>query len=251
MTTDVIELREFYASPLGKVVVGVLRARLRRAWPVAASDENVLAVGYVIPLLRPYLSEVKRLVSVMAGVQGGVYWPSDGANLVGLADLRLLPFADDSVDRVVMMHALEGAEDANAVLKEVWRVLKGEGKALIIVPNRRGCWAHSDKTPFGTGQPYSSDQLKNALKDHGFIIDRTWKWLHFPPVQSKFLLAVAAAWEKYVGWMFQGMGGILVMEARKQLYAPVFTKSRAPSRGLALHLSFPANPLPAGRDSYR
>ena len=40
-----------------------------------------------------------------------------------------------------MVHALEASEQLPALLAEVWRILVGNGRLLVIVPNRHGLWA--------------------------------------------------------------------------------------------------------------
>jgi SAM-dependent methyltransferase len=245
MSLDVVELREFYINPLGRMVRRLLRARLRRIWP-SVQGETVLALGYGTPLLRPWLGEADALLAMMPGLQGAAFWPREGPNMSCLADMTALPLDDESVNRVVVMHALEAASDTDALLKEVWRVLKGNGRALFIVPNRRGLWAHSDQTPFGTGQPYSTYQLRAALRDQGFLVARTWRALVLPPWQSRLALALAEGLEKYASWLFPGFGGLLLMEAEKQVYTPVMTKARAFKHRLVLPLPFPmpSGPLP-------
>ena len=48
---------------------------------------------------------------------------------------------------------------------EIWRVLSGNGRLLVIAPNRRGIWARFEHTPFGHGRPYTSSQLYRLLRD--------------------------------------------------------------------------------------
>ena len=54
------------------------------------------------------------------------------------------------------------------MLKEIWRVLAGGGRLLVVAPNRRGIWARLDLTPFGSGQPYTMSQLSRLLRDEQF-----------------------------------------------------------------------------------
>jgi ubiquinone/menaquinone biosynthesis C-methylase UbiE len=147
---------------------------------------------------------------------------------------------------VILLHALEGAADPHGMMREVWRVLKSGGRILIIAPNRRGLWAHSDSTPFGNGQPYSASQLRNMLRDHGFLVERTWPALYLPPWQSRVVLKVADVLEKYGEKVFPSFGGLLLMEAGKQLYAPLLTKAKplGPRLLLPLQLPVPIDPLP-------
>jgi SAM-dependent methyltransferase len=55
-----------------------------------------------------------------------------GAGVDVLTRLTQLPIASDSVDCVVLPHTLEFEADPYAVLREVDRVLAGEGKLLVL-----------------------------------------------------------------------------------------------------------------------
>lgn len=248
MNLDIVDLREFYLNALGQVARRVLRRRVRQIWP-SVKDETVLTLGYGMPLLRPWLGEAKALLAMMPGEQGVVYWPREGPNSACMADVNNLPLPDESVDRVVLVHIMETAVDADALLREVWRVLKGNGRALVIVPNRRGLWAHSDRTPFGVGRPYSAFQLKDTLRDHGFLADRSWCALFLPPSSWRLTLRLAEAIERVAAWLFPGFGGVVIVEAGKQVYAPILTKSRFMSRRVVLPLPFPvpSGPVTTGR----
>jgi SAM-dependent methyltransferase len=243
MHADIVDLREFYLSPLGQTARRLLRGRLQRIWP-SVKGERVLAVGYATPMLRPWLAEAAILAALMPAAQGVAYWPREGPNIAALADTGDLPLADQSIDRVILMHALEAVPEPGGLLREVWRVMKSGGRLLVVVPNRRGLWAHNDRTPFGTGQPYSAFQIKDTLRDHGFLADRTWRALYLPPSQSRLWHSMADALEQIGGKLFPGFGGLLVMEAGKQIYAPLAARARAGRHRLVLPLPVP---LPAGR----
>jgi SAM-dependent methyltransferase len=248
MYSDIVDLREFYLTPLGQTVRRLLRLRLKSIWP-HLKGERVMALGYATPILRPLLDEAGALSVMMPASQGVSYWPREGPNLSTLVDIDHLPLQDSSVDRVILMHALEGCSDPQGMLREIWRVLKSNGRVLMMVPNRRGFWAHSDRTPFGNGQPYSAFQIKDTLRDQGFLVDRMWRALYLPPSQARLVQSLADFIERYGERLFPGFGGLLLMEAGKQLYAPPLTKSRATTHRLVLPLTLPVSPspLPTGR----
>jgi SAM-dependent methyltransferase len=249
MHNDVIDLREFYLSAAGLAVRRLLRARVRQIWP-NLRGEKVVSLGYCVPLLRLFLGEAESLSALMPAEQGVAYWPREGPNVSCLVDTKDLPLADNSVDRLILMHALEGESEPDGLLREAWRVLKSNGRMLVIVTNRRGLWGHSDKTPFGTGQPYSGSQIKDRLREQGFLVERLWHGLYMPPSTLRLVVSMADGFEKYGAKLFPGFGGVLLAEAGKQLYAPIAAKSRfAPSRlVLPLTSSVGGKPLPAGRN---
>lgn len=248
MHSDILDLREFYLSSLGFTVRRMLRRRLERFWP-SLKSERILALGYGTPLLRPWLEEKNTVLSMMPASQGVTYWPREGPNVSSLVDMENLPLPDLSIDRVVLLHALEGTADVQSLTREIHRVLKSQGRLLIMVPNRLGFWAHSDRTPFGNGEPYSATQVRNALHGAGFLIDRTVTTLFFPPTSSRLVLSLADYIEKFGEKVYPSFGGLLFIEASKQLYAPLLTKAKPRQHRLILPLPLPVStpPVPAGR----
>ena len=104
-------------------------------------------------------------------------------------------------------------------LEEFWRVLKSNGRLLLVVPNRMGLWARAHWTPFGHGMPYSAGQVEEFLRENLFIIERTERALFVPPFKSQTLLRTAGLWEKVGKTICPAMGGMIFVEASKQIYA--------------------------------
>jgi SAM-dependent methyltransferase len=155
----------------------------------------------------------------MPPAQGVTAWPPEQPNQVALAVDGELPLADRSIDRVLMVHALESAEQIRPLLREVWRVLVDGGEAMVVVPNRRGLWCLSEATPFGHGRPFSVGQLKETLRGMLFAPGRTATALYAPPSSSRVLLRTAVAWERVGLRWAQPFAGVLAMTAVKQIYA--------------------------------
>lgn len=218
MWTDVIDLRDFYESNRGRVARRMIRRRLRDFWP-DVTGMRVLGVGFATPYLRPFMQEADRTVAAMPAGQGVLHWPPDGDGLTVLADEMELPFDDLSIDRVLLIHALENAEPVRPLLREVWRVLAGSGKLLVVTPNRRGIWARLERTPLGHGRPYSGRQLSVLLRDTMFTPMSSKTALFVPPIDSRMLLSSSPAWEKIGAAAFSHFGGVVMTEASKQLYA--------------------------------
>jgi SAM-dependent methyltransferase len=230
MAADVVDLRDFYRSALGQVARRMIRRAIQRVWP-DLNGMRLLGIGYATPFLSALSSETERTLAVMPASLGVLRWPAVGRNLVSLAEEGELPFADYSLDRVVLVHALETSEETGALLKEIWRVLAGGGRVLIVAPNRRGIWARLDRTPFGSGRPYTMSQLSQLLRDEQFTPVGTDAALFIPPATSRMMLRAAPAWERIGTRWFPTFAGVLLVEATKQIYAkPAAT--RAPRRRL-------------------
>ena len=225
MWTDVVDLRDFYGSPLGQTARRAIRQRLRGLWPDLAG-QRVAGIGYATPYLRPLIGEAERVLALMPAAQGVLHWPAEGPNAAALVDEAALPLPDLSLDRVLIVHALEHAEQLRPFLREVWRVLAPAGRVLFIVPNRRGIWARFDRTPFGHGQPYTAGQLSRLLRDNLFTPTATAAALFTLPVYSRLLLASSGAWERVGAGWFDRFAGVVLVEAGKQLYAPTAVRAR-------------------------
>ncbi len=220
MHLDVVDMRNFYyRTQLGRVAQRAIRDRVVEMWPPMAG-QTVVGFGFAAPLMRPYLAQSRRVIALMPAPQGVMPWPSGEANVSVLCDDAAWPLSTGFVDRLIVMHGLETSENSGAVLEESFRVLGPGGRALFIVPNRIGLWSRRDGTPFGFGRPYSNGQLEAELKRHGFTPERSQTALFAPPSQGRLWLRSSAAWEwlgRRAPWL---AGGVLMVEASKQVYAP-------------------------------
>lgn len=230
MASDVVDLRDFYHTMLGQIARRMIRRAIRQIWP-DLRGMRLLGLGYATPFLSPLAGETERTVAVMPASLGVLGWPPNGANLVALADEGELPFADFSIDRVLLVHAIETSEEVRPMLKEVWRVLAGGGRLLVVAPNRRGIWARLDRTPFGFGRPYTLSQLSQLLRNEQFTPVASDAALFIPPATGGMVLRSAPAWERIGKRWFPRFAGVLLVEATKQIYAKP-TASREPRRHL-------------------
>ena len=218
MSSDVVDLRDFYLTGLGQVARRMIRRAIRRMWP-DLRGMRLVGIGYATPFLSAISQETERTVALMPASLGVLGWPAGDRNLVTLADEGELPFADYSVDRVLLVHALETSDEVGPMLKEIWRVLAGGGRLLVVAPNRRGIWARLDRTPFGSGRPYTMSQLSQLLRNELFTPVATDTALLIPPVRKRMMLRSAPAWERVGIRWFPTVAGVVLVEAAKQIYA--------------------------------
>jgi SAM-dependent methyltransferase len=226
MWNDVIDLRDFYQSDLGQVARRMIRRQISRIWP-DLRGLRVLGLGYATPYLRLMQEEAERVIAVMPAGQGVIAWPPGEKSLVCLADEAELPLPDRSVDRVLLIHALESTEHVRAALREIWRVLADGGRLLVVTPNRRGIWARLERTPFGQGRPYTPAQLSRLLRDTMFMPEEAATALFMPPFRSRMVLRSAPAWEKIGARWFPTFAGAILVEAGKQIYGGSPVKAKA------------------------
>lgn len=225
MHVDVTELRDFYATPLGQVVRRLLMPRIRSRWK-SVKGETIVGLGFATPYLGSFRRDGARVAALMPAAQGAIVWPKEGGVLSALADEDRLPLGDTSVDKLLAVHCLEGAERVRPLLREMWRVLAPAGSLILIVPNRRGLWARLDTTPFGQGRPYSRRQLTELLEGALFTPVDFTPALFVPPFDHRLVVRSSVAWERLGARLTPGFAGVVIVEARKEMVAIVGKTAR-------------------------
>jgi SAM-dependent methyltransferase len=217
MYFDVVDLKEFYNQPLGRLLLHQVGKRIGEIWP-AISGERLVGIGYATPYLGRYRSGAERIAALMPAAQGVVNWPNNGPSCSALVYESLLPLPDAAFDRVLLVHGLENTNHPPDLLREIWRILAPAGRLLIVAPNRRGLWSRVETTPLGYGRPYSRGQLSELLRECLFV-PATWTTaLHVPPFSRSWLIRSAPAWERVGTATGSVFAGVLLVEAVKQLY---------------------------------
>ena len=252
MPLYVHDLDAFYASELGSVVRRLIGRVVRERWPNCAGL-SVIGYGYCGPYLERFRDEAVRTLALMPDRQGVIVWPAAGKSASALVAGDMLPLPDGCVERALVAHGLETAENPGAVLEEICRVLAPEGRAILIAPSRRGLWARVDGTPFGYGQPYSKSQMRELVRETSFSPVYWGEALYAPPVHSRFFVRSAPAWERVGSAFGLPFAGVHIIEAIKQVYRPVaVTKAVRPAIGaLAPTLAHTARRTLAERDPAR
>ncbi|MCE2516658.1 MAG: methyltransferase domain-containing protein [Alphaproteobacteria bacterium] len=224
----------FYASSTGRMVRHLISRKLA---PMLAEDGPHLAsaaLGYGWPYLKYFPNgEVCHFSGEGHDITP---WPQDKKHRSrqALVDLAQLPLLDASLDLMVVAHGLETSPRPDDMMAECWRVLKGQGRLIVIVPHRASLWAATDTTPFGMGQPYSVNQIKKLLKHHDFEVGAIEQALAAPPSRSNFYPKYAPFVERLPNLF----GGVLIVEARKMIYSMrgVKVKTSSPTRSGLVHI---------------
>ncbi len=247
MRPHVLKLKEFYTTLRGQTARRVIRRAVRAMWP-SIKGEVLLGVGFATPVLGIYRDEAERVVALMPARQGVIAWPREGKRLAAVTEEPELPLGDNSMDRIVLLHALEMSEEVHPMMTEIWRVLRPQGRLLVIVPNRRGLWSRLERTPFGYGHPFTAGQLTRLLRDHGFVPLRHKMTLYVPPSRSRMVLRTSGLWQKLGHRFARPFGGVLLVEAEKEIYEahPIGRRARRKILSPA-----PAPAVPAGARSAR
>ena len=162
-------------------------------------NERLVGLGYTLPWLDRFGTDAERVFAFMPATQGAVVWPATGPTATALVFDEELPLVDSCIDRMLLVHSLEHAENPRETLNEIWRVLSPAGRVVIVVPNRRGVWARFEHTPFGTGRPFSRGQLTELLREANFTPAAWSDALFFPPSRRRFMMRFHNCWSASAG----------------------------------------------------
>jgi SAM-dependent methyltransferase len=190
---------------------------------------------------------------------------SSDARVVLRCESDALPFPADSIDLVVLPHVLEFAADPHQTLREVERVLRPEGRVVIVGFNPTSLWGlrqRLSRLRLGLPAPEGGAQASRAGEFIGYWRLRDWlRLLGFaieggqfgcwrPPLRSERWLArlqwmdgIGERWWPVLGgaYLLQGVkrvkGMRLVGLARSQRRraARASNAALAPREGAAIH----------------
>jgi SAM-dependent methyltransferase len=165
-----------------------------------------------------------------------------GATLA--ADPLQLPLASQSLDLVVLPHALESHLDAHHVLREAERVLRPEGQLVISGFNSLSLWGLRRRLAGpGAGSPWDARfvgllRLKEWLQLLGFELNGGRLGAYAPPFANPAWHARCAFMEQAGARWWPILGGVYVVRAVKRVHGmrvitPAWRKERARRRAVA------------------
>lgn len=211
---NIVDMFEFYSSSLGKATARII-THVLRLQPSTPNSNITLGLGYALPWLTG-----EQAYAFMLAKQGVLQWPlATPHTRSALVHDDSLPLADHAVDTVLVVHGLEFADDPQAMLDEIWRVLAPQGTLHLIVANRRGLWAVTDATPFGHGQPFSRSQILKLLREAQFSVNRVMPILHLPPLKQLSRWKLPELFERMGSALPFHFSGAILVEAQKQVHA--------------------------------
>ncbi len=141
------------------------------------------------------------------------YRPDSG---LPVADAEELPLASDSVDAVVLYHALDFAGDSHRLLREAVRVLRPGGRMLIVGFNPYSSWGlwrlfrRRSGIPWG-GRFIAPGRVADWLRLLDLQVDSIRYGLHFFPARMKSLLGYARGWERVGQRINSPFGGAYII----------------------------------------
>ena len=230
-------LHDWFCTPLGEYVLARERAWLDQVVPDIFGYHAVQLGLPQFDLLRESRIAHRVKASPERNSDGG-----RGAGVDVAAHWYELPFDAQSVDLCVLPHVLEFTENPHEVLREIDRIMRPEGRILILGFNPWSLFGTrrllSSKGYPWQGQFVSLVRMKDWLQLLGFEPSTGRLACYIPPCES-------AVWQRRWGFMestgdrWWGVGGgVYMLEAIKRvqgmrLIAPAWSNARVRERKFA------------------
>ncbi|MEM9054951.1 MAG: methyltransferase domain-containing protein [Pseudomonadota bacterium] len=227
MRQSAATLEAFYGSRLGEAAARLMGKRLMDLWG-DCGGLRLLGLGFPTPLLPLWQETAATCIGAVPEEIGETRLSGGRGQALCLAPEDRLPFPEAIFDRVFLLHALEEADSPRQLLREAWRVLAPEGRLVVAVTNRRSTWSLVDSKPFGHGRPWTRRQLVRFLNDQLFQVTASATAVHMPPLDWRLITAASNSWERAGELVLPGLGGVVLVEAVKHLYAKPGGSAAAP-----------------------
>jgi SAM-dependent methyltransferase len=134
-------------------------------------NPTILDVGCGTGATTGFLERYGEVTGVDISPLAVKHGREQGRTRLCLADGGQLPFVEGSFDLVTALDLLEHLENESMGLREMWRVLKGGGRLLAVVPAFPLLWSDFDEFS-GHYRRYTSGQLRETIELAGFDITR-------------------------------------------------------------------------------
>jgi len=210
-------LRAWYRSPLGKALQMVEKNQVEAVIP-DLFGYHLLQVG---DHADADLCSASRIPHCVVMEQGTEVTPRHERTIYGQSEA--LPIAGDSLDVVVLPHALEFSATPHEVLREVDRALIAEGHVILLGFNPWSLWmlwrlatGWRAMVPW-CGRFLTPARVKDWLTLLGFDIVLTRTYFFRPPFQHAGLMRRLSFLERLGRRLWPFMGGGYMVVARKRV----------------------------------
>lgn len=206
-------LAEWFDTQPGSLLLEQEREELERHLPYLFGY-HLLHLG---PVGGPALLDSSKVAQ-----RSRIGWRVDDRDSAVVADADALPIASESVDVVILHHLLEFHPQPHQVLREVDRVLIGDGHLIVVTFNPFSTWgiwrsalAWRDRPPW-SGRFYSAARIGEWCQLLGFEISHR-RWLYYrPPLRRALFNRRLEFLERLGAYVSPRMAAAHVLVAQKR-----------------------------------
>ena len=220
------EMTEWLQTPLGQNLLGIEMSLLK----------NMINRRFGYHLLQLSCADIAVYDDSPIGHRFCITPSTKIENGSIVAQAEAIPLSAESVDMVVLHHALDYSKDPHQLLREANRVLIAGGHLIIIGFNALSAWGarHKlarkfDKSPWKSNL-LSNKRLNDWLKLLDFKIEKLHYGLYSLPFNSPSLIRYSSFMGKLAQRLNWPIGGIYIISATKQAFP--MTPIREPWKGI-------------------
>ena len=217
-------LAAWWASPLGRALIAAESELL------GAALEDVF--GWELLQIGAWGAARELLAGSRTRRQTLIAAPGLSAGADILARASQLPVNSDCIDATLLPHTLEFAPDPYAILREVDRVMVGEGQLLVLgfapwsLWGMRARWSRSGFPP-GMRRVLSERLLREWLVLLGFEVLATQRYLYLSPWSRGLASGEGIGRMLRPGLTYPLPAGGFLLKARKRVYTLTPIRARA------------------------
>ena len=211
------KLSSWFTSPLGKRVFVEEEEQLQEILP-DLFGYHILQYGYSAD--STYLSASRIATKTILFLDDAEIQKDLNAIHTSAEEL---PVATDSIDVIVLPHILEYSKDVHKLLREMERVLIGDGRVVIIGINPLSLWGiwHLFLCWWGempwSGRLISIPKIKDWLSLLDFEVEKTKCFFFSPPLRNQTLLNKLMPLERFGQYCWPILGGLYIVVAKKRV----------------------------------
>lgn len=141
---------------------------LWRRFRASSSDRRMLDVGCGAGAFLSILQKHGRAYGIDSSFKACEFSKNKKNNVIQ-ADIRRLPFRDNSFDAVFALDLIEHIEDESTLLQQIYRVCRQGGVFIMTVPAFKCLWSERDEY-LGHKRRYTIKGLQGLLTAAGFKV---------------------------------------------------------------------------------
>ncbi len=209
----------WYQTPLGERLLQAEQSLLEHYLPRRFGYHLLQISCANLPLVKSSPMGHKFFISHSAD---GYNYKGEGTRSSIVAKGEAIPLASESVDLVLLHHALDYSSYQHQLLREVSRVLIAGGHIVIIGFNPISSWGIRMRFPGRKKAPWhgkllSKLRITDWLKLLDFQVEQVRYGAYSLPINSPGVIRYSGMFEKLATRLNWPTGGIYMISARKQV----------------------------------
>ncbi len=236
------QLKKWYQRPFGQLLASAEQKELDQILP-NLFGYHLLQIGIGGHGLMSASRILHRVVMTIETEESGEHDSvAKDSEIKGYPES--MPIAPDSVDALLLNHALECADDPHQVLRESERILVPEGNIVIMGFNPISLWGllrllkfRSKRVPWCC-RVLTIRRIRDWLALLGFEVTLSRQFFFRPPVQHQGIMSRLQCLESWGARWWPFFGSVYVLTARKKVSTMTPLKPRwRPRRSLVSGLA--------------